>query len=52
MYFSGFAEGMASFKFSEGDNETIMINHDKAKKLMAIACEKGKQDGNEMYCFE
>lgn len=49
--FSGFAEGMASFQFNDGNNGTVRDDEQKATKLRAMACELGKKENNEMYCY-
>ncbi|BBG58746.1 Putative beta-lactamase hcpC precursor [Providencia rustigianii] len=49
--FAGFAEGQASFQFNDGNNGTVRDDEQKATKLRAMACELGKKEGNEMYCY-
>lgn len=49
--FAGFAEGMASFQFNDGNNGAVRDDEQKATKLRAMACELGKTEGNEMYCY-
>ncbi|MEX9929127.1 hypothetical protein AB7W91_19160 [Providencia rettgeri] len=51
MTYPGYAEWMAAFRFSEDNTGTVTIDQVKAKKLREIACEKGKNTGNEMFCF-
>ncbi|OBY35377.1 hypothetical protein PR729_22090 [Providencia rettgeri] len=51
MTYPGYAEWMAAFRFSEDNTGTVAIDPAKAKKLRVIACEKGKEAGNEMFCF-
>lgn len=49
--FPGFAEFTAYAYFSEGLSGTITINKEKAKNLMIVACEKGKEANNESFCL-
>lgn len=51
MTYPGYAEWMAAFRFSEDNTGMVAIDPAKAKKLRVIACEKGKEAGNEMFCF-
>lgn len=51
MTFPGFAEFTAYSYFTTGLSGTIQINKEKAKKLIMIACEKGKEADNESFCL-
>lgn len=51
MTYPGYGEWMAAFKFAEDNTGSVTIDQTKAKQLRKLACEKGKNAGNEMFCF-
>ncbi|EPL9567983.1 tetratricopeptide repeat protein [Providencia rettgeri] len=51
MTYAGYAEWMAAFKFAEDNTGAVTLDQQKAKKLRALACDKGKKEGNEMFCL-